>query len=95
MILQSDNGREFSGAAMNSRQLRLSDQDIDDIISEIKKLWPECRMVRGSPRHSQSNGGVERLNRTVEGKLGAWMKENNCKNWSVGCRLATAAQDNW
>jgi hypothetical protein len=87
MILQSDNGREFSGAAMTSRQLRLSDQDIDDIISEIKKLWPECRMVRGSPRHSQSNGGVERLNRTVEGKLGAWMKENNCTNWSVGCRI--------
>ena len=87
MILQSDNGREFSGAAMNSRQLRLSDQDIDDIISEIKMLWPECRMVRGSPRHSQSNGGVERLNRTVEGKLGAWMKENNCTNWSVGCRI--------
>jgi len=87
MILQSDNGREFSGAAMNSRQLRLSDQDIDDIISEIKKLWPECRMVRGSPRHSQSNGGIERLNRTVEGKLGAWMHENNSTKWSVGCRI--------
>ena len=61
--------------------------DIDDIISEIKKLWLECRMVRGSPRHSQSNGGIERLNRTVEGKLGAWMKENNSTSWSVGCRI--------
>ena len=85
MILQSDNGREFSGAAMNSRQLRLSDQDIDDIISEIKKQWPECQMVRGSPRHSQSNGGIEQLNCTVEGKLGAWPKENNSTSWSVGC----------
>ena len=44
-------------------------------------------MVRGSPRHSQSNGGVERVNRTMQSKLGAWMKDNNTRRWSVGCRL--------
>ena len=41
-------------------------------------------MVRGSPRHSQSNGGIERANRTVQYKLGAWMTENNTVRWSVG-----------
>jgi hypothetical protein len=53
MILQLDNGREFSGAAMNSQQnglqrtlVLLSDNDIDEIITEIRQLWPECRMVR-------------------------------------------------
>ena len=44
-------------------------------------------MVRGSPRHSQSNGGIERPNLTVENKLGAWMKDNNSTKWSVGCKI--------
>ena len=44
-------------------------------------------MVRGSPRHSQSNGGIERTNLTVENKLGAWMKDNNSTKWSVGCKI--------
>jgi len=44
-------------------------------------------MVRGSPRHSPSNGGVERLNRTMEEKLGAWIAKTSNTNWSIGCRL--------
>jgi hypothetical protein len=92
MILQSDNGKEFSGAAMTSREHRglcvgLNAVELDEVINEIKLLWPECRMVCGSPRHSPSNGGVERLNRTMEEKLGAWMAKTGSTNWSVGCRL--------
>ena len=45
-------------------------------------------MVRGSPRHSESNGGVERVNQTIQKKLGAWMSENKSKHWSVGCKIA-------
>jgi len=45
-------------------------------------------MVRGSPRHSESNGGVERVNQTIQKKLGAWMSENKTKHWSVGCKIA-------
>ena len=44
--------------------------------------------MRGSPRHSESNGGVERVNQTVLKKLGAWMKENKTKHWSIGCKIA-------
>ncbi len=78
MILQSDNGLEFSGAAMTSREYRgrcvgLTAEELNEVINEIKLLWPECRMVRGSPRHSPSNGGVEKLNRTMEEKLGSWI----------------------
>ena len=65
----------------------LSDDDLAEVITEIKKLWPECRMVRGSPRHSQSNGGVERVNRTVQYKLGNWMNETNSVRWTIGCKL--------
>ncbi len=49
----------------------LNAEELNEVINEIKLLWPECRIVRGSPRHSLSNGGVERLNRTMEEKLGA------------------------
>ena len=109
-ILQSDNGREFSNQASDSKQMSLDDdirdrcvsskclcsqcnsltscfQFIDEVILEIRKLWLECRIVRGSPRRSTTNGGVDRFNRTMEEKLGAWMKDNNSTCWSVGCRI--------
>ena len=57
-ILQADNGREFNGSATLSKN-HIADEFIDEVIAEIKLLWPECRMVRGSPRHSESNGDIE------------------------------------
>jgi hypothetical protein len=88
-ILQTDNGGEFSNHAYDhvGRRLVLEDEFIDLVIVELKNLWPECQMVRGSPRHSESNGGVERVNQTVQRKLGGWMKTNKTKHWSVGCKL--------
>ena len=52
MILQSDNGKEFSGAVVTSRESRglcvgLNAVELDEVINKIKLLWPECRMVRG------------------------------------------------
>jgi hypothetical protein len=95
MILQSDNGKEFLQAAMTWRQndeymsklIALTIDDPTKIIAKVRELWPECRMVRGSPRHSPSNGGVERVNRTVKEKLSAWMREIKNTNWSVGFHL--------
>ena len=37
-ILQSDNGREFA----------------NQIVTELVKRWPGCKIVHGKPRHSQS-----------------------------------------
>ncbi len=65
----------------------LDDDFIDLVIKEVKNFWPDCQMVRGSPRHSESNGGVERVNQTVQKKLGGWMKTNNSKHWSIGCKI--------
>jgi hypothetical protein len=95
MILQSDNGNEFSGAAMTHCQNNeyrgrcegLNNCKLEEVIHKVKALWPKCRMVRRLPRHSPSNGGVERVNRTIEEKLGAWMAETQNTNWSIGCRL--------
>ncbi len=56
----------------------LRNEMLAEVITEIWHLWPECHMVHGSPHHSESSGGVERVNCTVQAKLlGAW---------SVGCR---------
>jgi hypothetical protein len=94
-ILQSDNGIEFNTVAMTRKQVnefrgklkQLTDLELSEIITEVRQLWPECWMVRGSPRHSPSNGGVERVNRTMQEKLGAWMKDCKSRQWTIGCHL--------
>jgi hypothetical protein len=52
------------------------------VITEIKKLWPRTVLVTGKPRHSESNGGVERRNRTVEAKISNWMHRNKSTHWA-------------
>ena len=89
-ILQTDNGGGFSNHAHNDVGIRmvLEDEFIDLVIKEIKNLWPQCKMVRGSPCHSESNGGVERVNRMVQKKLDGWMKTNNSCKWAIGCKIS-------
>jgi hypothetical protein len=65
----------------------LTNAELEEVITEIRQLWPECRMVRGSPRHSESNGGVEHVNQTVQAKLGTWMRDTHSRRWTVGCRV--------
>ncbi|XP_060845211.1 KRAB-A domain-containing protein 2-like [Rhopalosiphum padi] len=58
-ILQSDNGREF----------------VNSVINELHIMWNEVKIVHGKPRHSQSQGSVERANRDVQEMLAAWMNK--------------------
>ena len=71
VILQSDNGREFTA----------------EIIRSLSDLWPSLKLVNGRPRHPQTQGVVERANADLKKKLQVWMKENKSKNWSQGCRF--------
>ena len=64
-ILQSDNGREFS----------------NKVVKKITEIWPGCKLVHGKPRHSQSQGSVERANRDVEAILACWLRDNNSRSW--------------
>ena len=64
-ILQSDNGKEF---------------DNKHVVQELKYLWPELAIVHEKPRHSQSQGSIERANQDVKKILFSWMSENNTKN---------------
>lgn len=71
VVLQSDNGREFCNR----------------VIEELKTSWPELKLVHGKPRHSQSQGSVERANQDVENMLTTWMLENETEHWSQGLRF--------
>ena len=50
-ILQSDNGREFKNV---------------NLATMIREKWPECKIVHGKPRHPQSQGFVERVNKEIK-----------------------------
>ena len=50
-------------------------QFINDVISEIKMLWPKVNLIHGRVRHSESQGGVENLNKYVRKQLGTWMAQ--------------------
>jgi len=70
-IPQSDNGREFA----------------NKIIHKLPDMWPGMKLVHGKPRHSQSQGSVERSNQDVRDMLVAWMSDNNTKTWSERLRF--------
>ena len=70
-ILQSDNGREFANA----------------VVEEIKDMWDVAKIVHGKPRHSQSQGSVERANQDVEEMLATWMEQNETNNWPEGLQF--------
>ena len=82
-VPQADNGREFKSAAGHGKSVDVDTEMMDSIVTEIAKIWPECKLVHGRARHSPSQGGVERLNQTVQRRLNAWMTENKSKAWSI------------
>jgi len=70
-ILHSENGREFA----------------NKIIQNLADMWPGMKLVHGKPRHTQSQGSVERSNQDVRNMQVAWMSDNNMKTWSEGLRF--------
>ena len=65
VFLQSDNGREF----------------VNSIFEEFKVMWPGLKIIHGRPRHSQSQGSVERLNQTAERMLQKWCADTGKGGW--------------
>ena len=43
----------------------------------IREKWAECKIDHGKPRHPQSQGSVERVNREIKIVLGSLMRKNN------------------
>lgn len=70
-ILQSDNGREFW----------------NQVIENLTHMWLGLKIVHGKPRHSQSQGSVERSNQDIRDMLISWMADNETRNWSEVLRF--------
>jgi hypothetical protein len=70
-VLQSDNGKEF----------------VNKIIDYVTLMWFELKIVHGNPRHSQSQGSVERANQDIENMITTWMQYNNTSKWNEGLRF--------
>ena len=68
LLLQSDYGREF----------------FSKVIQNLEAMWPGLKIIHGRPRHSQSQGRVERLNRTFNEMLNKWLADNPGKTWKEG-----------
>jgi hypothetical protein len=84
IYLQADNGGEFNGAAYSAREG--DNVAVEGVIQELAQLWPGCRMVKGAPYHSATNGGVERFNRIIQDKIRMWILHNSSVHWSIGAR---------
>ena len=67
--------------APNSLQRDNGAEFTASIISQLK----ECKIVHGKPKHSQSQGSVERANAEIKDMTVTWMRENSCKDWNKIC----------
>jgi transposase InsO family protein len=76
-ILHSNNGREFC----------------NQIIKRLCKMWNDIKIVQGKPRHSESQGSVERANQDIENVLATWMETNNKTKWSEGLQFVRAMKN--
>lgn len=65
-ILHTDNGKEFKNL---------------HLIERVHALWPQVKMVYGSPRHSQSQGVVENCNEKIQSILYSKLRDLNCSHW--------------
>ncbi|XP_022909346.2 uncharacterized protein [Onthophagus taurus] len=70
-ILHTDNGREFA----------------NKVIEELCHMWNEPKIVHGKPRHSQSQGSIERANQDIEKMLSTLLETNKTTKWSEGLKF--------
>lgn len=64
--MQTDNGREFANATLKG----------------LIEQWPGCSFVHGKPRHSQSQGSIERCNQDVENIMWTTMQDRQITQWA-------------
>jgi transposase InsO family protein len=73
LILQSDNGREFTAK----------------VIYELIALWQDIHIINGRPRHPQSQGSVENANKTLKSAISKWMEDHSRSDWSLSLPTIT------
>ncbi|RGB40611.1 hypothetical protein C1646_663765 [Rhizophagus diaphanus] len=57
-------------------------------------MWPTVKIINGRPRHSQSQGLVERANGILQQKLGKWRENTGRTDWSFGLKFVISVMNN-
>ncbi|XP_063803341.1 KRAB-A domain-containing protein 2-like [Pseudophryne corroboree] len=70
-IIQSESGREFANG----------------LISELKALWPNLKVVHGKLPDGQNPSSVETTHQDIQNMLLAWMDMEKSPKWSEGLRF--------
>ena len=66
-----------------------SDEEMLEVTSLTKKIWPGVILVEGAPGHYESKGGIERLNREVEKRFAhECMKKFEMVFGSIVCAMS-------
>ena len=60
---------------------------MNSVITELSAMWDSLKIVHGKPRHSQSQGSVERANRDIEDMLMTWLQSNSTIHWGDGLQF--------
>ena len=81
-ILHTDNGREFISLAYDRkydgvRLVKLSDEEVQQIIKKFQEFLPGTKMVHGKARHSEIQGFIENRNKVALTFLTKWCLQNN------------------
>ncbi len=64
-------------------------------IAKLNKFFLWIHIVKGRPRHPQSQGCIERSHATFKAASRAWMKENdNTPNWHLGMHVVQCQVNN-
>lgn len=59
---------------------------VNKIIDSLADMF-QAKIIHGKPRHSQSQGSIERANQDVRDILITWMQETQSSKWSEGLRF--------
>lgn len=59
---------------------------VNEVITSLTDMF-QAKIIHGKPRHSQSQGSIERANQDVRDILITWMQENQTSKWSEGLRF--------
>ena len=60
---------------------------MNSVITELSAMWNGLKIVHGKPRHSQSQGSVERANRDIKDMLMTCLHSNSTTHWGDGLRF--------
>lgn len=63
------------------------------VVEALVAKWNGVKIVHGKPRHSQSQGSVERANQDVRDSLVAWMKDNNSSSWASDLQFVQSSKN--